>query len=336
MIIIKADYFDGNTSKANRVTIYCEKGLLKIKGDESNQIDLDFTLSDCTINPPLGRTSRSLILPNGGKCVTDDFKNFKMLESQSSDNKGLRIVHILETRRSLVLSCFILLIISVYLFANHGIPMLAKIVSHNLPITIMDEISQKSLNVLDSRLFTPSELEEVKKAEIISEFQNLVNEISSEFNYKLEFRDSNSVGAIAFALPSGIIIITDELVALSKNNREIVGILLHEIGHVENRHGLRSVLQNTGVFFLISALVGDVVSITSIAGTIPTILVENGYSRKFESEADEFSGVFMINKGWGTSDFCNILKRITKDHGESSMLSTHPGTDERVEKLLGM
>ena len=43
----------------------------------------------------------------------------------------------------------------------------------------------------------------------------------------------------------------------------------------------------------------------------------------------------MINKGWSISDFCNILKRITKNHeNSSSMLSTHPGTNERFKNLM--
>ena len=55
----------------------------------------------------------------------------------------------------------------------------------------------------------------------------------------LLFRDGGKFGANAFALPSGKIIVTDQLASLL-NDEQIVGVLAHELGHVVYRHGMRA------------------------------------------------------------------------------------------------
>ena len=50
--------------------------------------------------------------------------------------------------------------------------------------------------------------------------------------YQLEFRHGGYIDANAFALPSGIIVMTDELVELAKSDDELISVLAHEIGHV--------------------------------------------------------------------------------------------------------
>ena len=111
------------------------------------------------------------------------------------------------------------------------------------------------------------------------------------------------------------------------------------MAHVEKRHALRSLLQNAGVFLLISILVGDVTSITSIAASLPTLLMESGYSRHFETEADEAAGYWLIRKGWGTKPLQDILMRLALlQRGVSgpTWLSTHPDTTRRIAHLRAL
>ncbi len=66
------------------------------------------------------------------------------------------------------------------------------------------------------------------------------------------FRKGGPIGPSAFALPSGTVIMTDELVDLVDQKGELEALFAHKIAHVTNRHGLRSALQDSGVFLLIS------------------------------------------------------------------------------------
>ena len=206
-------------------------------------------------------------------------------------------------------------------------------------MTAMDSISRDALTMFDKRLFKPSDLSDAKKAEIRSAFLDLIRETGREHGFSLQFRKSKTLGANAFALPSGIIIVTDALVETSEDLREIKGVLIHEISHVTHRHAIRAIIQNTGVVVLISLLAGDVTSITSLAASVPTLLLESGYSRQFEIEADAAVGYYFLAKDWPLKPYEDILLRITKgtpgsDHAD--LLSTHPDIQERIDRLRNL
>jgi Zn-dependent protease with chaperone function len=147
-------------------------------------------------------------------------------------------------------------------------------------------------------------------------------------------------GANAFALPSGVIVITDELVQLAKDDREIVGVLAHECGHIVHRHSLRAVLQNSAVFVLIALITGDVSSATAFGGALPTFLLQNRFSREFEREADAHAVTQLKQAGIPPSYLADMLQRLATTHGESDSpllgyLRTHPPTPERIQAIRG-
>jgi len=105
---------------------------------------------------------------------------------------------------------------------------------------------------------------------------------------------------------------------------------------VKNRHALRSILQSTGVFFLITLLSGDVTSITSFAAFLPTLLIESGYSREFEREADQAAASFLIAGDKGTVPFRKMLEKLDASQPGALKLgvfSDHPETAKRIEHL---
>jgi Zn-dependent protease with chaperone function len=200
-------------------------------------------------------------------------------------------------------------------------------------------LSRQTLAVLDTRFLEPSELGADRSAHLQNLFHGLVDRKRPPVNYRLEFRKSGRVGANAFALPSGLIVMTDELVGLAENDRELIGVLAHEIAHVENRHGLRVLFQNAGTLLLVSALAGDVASISAAGETLPMLLIESGYTRRFEKEADRAAGTYLIRMGWGTACLQNILARLAKTapiHPAFALFSTHPDLEERIGYLKKM
>jgi Zn-dependent protease with chaperone function len=63
-------------------------------------------------------------------------------------------------------------------------------------------------------------------------------------------------------------------------------VLAHEAGHVIGRHGLRQVLQNSMTTLFVLYATGDA---SSLGVALPVVLVQAGYSREFEAEADRFA-----------------------------------------------
>ena len=70
MKVLKADFYDGNTSAWQEVEIQFEPtGQLRISGLER---ELIFPLSQLRISPRIGNTPRSIYLPSGAKCEVPD------------------------------------------------------------------------------------------------------------------------------------------------------------------------------------------------------------------------------------------------------------------------
>ena len=132
---------------------------------------------------------------------------------------------------------------------------------------------------------------------------------------------------------------TDELVALAKDDKEIYGVLSHELGHLEKRHSLRQLLQSTVVGLVVSWYIGDV---SSLLASAPAAILEARYSRDFEREADSFGAAMMRANGLSPGYLANMLERLEQAHrgdekttkNESNdYFSTHPGTQERIRVL---
>jgi Zn-dependent protease with chaperone function len=129
-------------------------------------------------------------------------------------------------------------------------------------------------------------------------------------------------------------------VTLAKDDREILGVLAHEAGHIERRHGLRQLLQNSTVTLFIAWYVGDV---SSLVATAPTLLLQAKYSRDFEREADAYAAEVMRANGISLAHLADILERL--ESGRSSgralkrvttdYLSSHPTTADRLRMLRG-
>jgi predicted Zn-dependent protease len=126
-------------------------------------------------------------------------------------------------------------------------------------------------------------------------------------------------------------------VRLSRDDREVLGVLAHEVGHVEARHGLRLVAQGAATTLVIGWLVGDFTSVIAVA---PSALLHARYSRDFEREADTHAADVLLSRGISPAFLADILERIEANRepaarpaGPIEYLSTHPATRQRLEYL---
>jgi Zn-dependent protease with chaperone function len=335
MITFKAAYFDGRTSRSLPVDVELDGAALHVHSSDGG-VSLHVVLDQCTAEPPLGAGVRSIRLPDGGLLETEDHSAFEAIERAQGSHKGWRFVHALESRWKTVVVCIVCLVLFVAGVVLYGMPFVAGQVAKAIPPAKLERVSRESLKFLDGRFLQPSKLSDKKKREVEGLFARLAAEVDPNTQYRIEFRSSRALGANALALPSGLVLVTDDLVTVSHNNRELAGIVVHEIGHIRNRHAVRQIVQTSGAVLLISMLMGDITSISSFAASLPTLLVQSGYSRQFEREADREAGLYLIRKGWGTKPFEEMLRRISRGRDESRALapvSTHPRTEDRIRFL---
>lgn len=331
MKVLKADFYDGNTSARQEVAIQFEPpGQLRITGLER---ELIFPFSQLKVSPRIGHTPRSIYLPSGAKCEVRDNDTIDDVLERYGQSSWPRLLHKLESRLAYVVLALVITVISVWGLVHYGVPALAERVARSLPISVDETLGREALSVLDKSVFSPSELGADRQRKLRAVLAGVTQRIEDAHMYRLEFR--RGVGANAFALPSGLVVITDELVQLAENDNEILAVMAHEVGHVVHRHQLRRLLQDSITVLIIASIVGDVASLASLSAALPTLMIEAKYSRDFEREADQFALRYLRDNNIRSHHFADILLRMEQQRPSLGLgggyLSSHPATKERAE-----
>jgi len=332
---LRGELFDGVTARATPVTVVLSAtGELRIRGATT---DRRVALAECRLTPAIGRTPRLIGLPDGASIETRDLELLAAWEVWWGRSKGARFVHGLESRWRYALVAAAVMIVAAVPAYRWGIPLAARTIAFGLPASASAALGEQAQPTLERLLgLQPSTLPPERRAELSAEFSELVREAGSpDFEYELQFRSAPALGPNALALPSGTILLTDQLVSLAGNDEELLAVLAHEVTHVEQRHGIRSALQDSGAVFLVGALFGDLSSVTSLGASLPAILARSGYSRDFEREADRGAAAYCRGRGWGTAPMRAILERLGQEDpgARPSWISSHPDIAERIAAL---
>ncbi len=335
MIRVDAVFYDGLSSvpRLTELTLTPTGSIIvRLEGGH-----IEFQSHKVRISTRVANTPRNFYFPDGSKCESlENDKIDEFIAARRGTASG-RWLHLLESSWHYVVIIAVLTIVIVGAFIRVGIPALAERVAHEIPSSMDVELSEQVLATLDATVFEPSMIEVPRREQLNSLLIEITEAVGGEHHYQLEFRRSDRIGANAFALPSGIIVITDELLEIAEDDRELIAVFAHEVGHVVNRHVLRRVIQSSVVTLLIGTLTGDVVSVSTLAATIPAALLEAKYSREFESEADRLAIQYLAQKNISTQHFVAILMRLDQSHsGEkrvTGFLDTHPASSERIELL---
>ena len=217
-----------------------------------------------------------------------------------------------------------------------AMPAIADFTVELVPASLEAEIGRRAFRSLDGLLLSGSRLGPDRKSRIRAAARTLAARGGLETVPEIVFRESSILGANAFALPSGPVLITDGLVRLLDDD-ETVAVLAHEFGHVEKRHGLRQVVRTGGLVLVASMIFGGDGSLVEETVALASSLSTLGYSRDFEREADMFAADLLTAGGRSPGDLADALEKLgaacgpaCKEHG---WLSTHPTTGSRAEAL---
>jgi Zn-dependent protease with chaperone function len=349
-----ADYFDGRTSGRRRVEVVVAAGRAVIRGDG---VEAEHAVADLRVQPRLGSTPHRIHLPDGGLLVTQD-----PVEEVLEVPRSAGLAHRLESRMGFIAIALVGLVIALGLGHQYGVPWLAREVAFRIPPEMEAEIAREGMETLDRHVFKASVLPAARQAELRSTFTQLTT--AGVVPATIEFRDGGFLGANAFALPGGVVVITDQLVALLEDDGRIAAVLAHEVGHLEHRHGTRHILQDSISGLFLAAVLGDASAIGSLVATLPVVLSHTANSREFEREADTFAYGVMKKTGrsprllgealalleqhaQSRGEDCPVPLEPEKPGGEAKKeeppkkprrsaaadlgyLSTHPPTEERI------
>ena len=338
---VQGVYFDGRVSRDHPATLQLgpDGARLRLPG----RADHHWRAADVTVDPALPGVRRALSFPDGSRFETAEHATVRAWETRHGRNRLLGGVARLESSWGAALGAVAVTGALLWGFVTFGLPALARQAAAVTPQGVLASFDREAMRVLEGQdLIGPSGLSAARQAQLQAAFRDVSGWAGGGYGYRLLLRDGEpaggvAMGANAFALPNGTVVMTDQLVALARSDRELIGVLAHEAGHVTQRHGLASVYQALGLSLIVTALTGDVVSASTFAAAVPVALVQGGYSRAAETQSDAVAARYLLERYGTTRPLQTILARLESAEGGADgrpdLLSTHPGTAARIEHL---
>lgn len=166
--------------------------------------------------------------------------------------------------------------------------------------------------------------------------------------YHFQIVDSGEINA--FAAPGGFILVTRGLIRCCPNETALAAVLAHEIAHVQNRDALRAI-QKARITEALGIIGSETIKHTAGAelkqltgifadsvGDVMTGMVNNGYSRAYEYEADQGAVGILDRAGYDSAGLVLMLQGMKSRlvPGGSDFAKTHPAPADRIGKLAGL
>lgn len=344
---LAAVYYDGQTSKRTAVEVEVGENAqhIFVRAETLNKI---ISLNQIIWPEPHRYGPRLLHFLDGSYCEFSDGVAFDQWSATQGLSPRFTVATFINHWQGVMLATLVLMVL---LFAGYrwGLPAFSEWLAYRLPADTLRTTEQETLKFLDDGWLKPSQLGSERQhalRQALAQLHIPPDASNTVLNYQLEFRDSSRLGANAFALPAGTIIVTDTLIGLAANDDQILAVLVHEIGHLQQRHALRSLIQSAVVGTVVAWFLGDV---SSVFSSFPAVLLELRYSREFEYEADIFAVRLLRANRKSPELLAQMLQRLessdeqqrvhknktaSNNHNELfDYFSTHPDTDSRIIRL---
>ncbi|QIO09661.1 M48 family metallopeptidase [Acinetobacter lanii] len=334
---VPVTYYDGVISKPHQATLHpfdADHVVVKYRQDELNdqsESSARYHRDQITFIGALGQRHPVIELDNDARIEfhQQTVPDWLPIDHGSFHHKVWK----LERTPSLILLSVVFVLALGFAVLKWGVPSAAKMIAYQLPENTLNRIGKQAESFVNDQT-QPSKLSKVRQEQIKALY---VNQVAQGKPADLKFREGDGLGANALALPNNTIIVTDELIKLTQDDNEILGVLAHEQAHLLKRHSLQQALTSLGISVLYIAITGDS---SDLMTTVPLAVVGAGYSRKFEQESDLYAVNLMHAQQIDTTHFANFLQRLSDDAKEDesggsllNVFSSHPATAERIKMV---
>ncbi len=190
-------------------------------------------------------------------------------------------------------------------------------------------------------------------SQAITTYLNTIGQYLAMFSEKPEtfggyhFLVMDTPDISAFAAPGGLILVSRGMLRCCKSEEALAGVLAHEIGHVELNHGMLAIDKSRYTAVVTTILAegaknvagGNMAELTkAFEGSITDItskMVNGGYARKSEFQADAAAVTILQRAGYSSSGLISLLAEMEKQlkPGGHDFAKTHPAPKDRVAEL---
>lgn len=184
------------------------------------------------------------------------------------------------------------------------------------------------------RAFFPH-CEDAASSEFVNRSMQKLSLENDQFEYQVIVVNDTLQNALA--LPGGYIFIFKGLLQKSESQAEVLGVIAHEMAHVEKRHSVQQLMRSLGLMVAMRLTLGsmfdgiEVLESGELMAELGSGLLFLNFSREFESEADVEAVRRLHQKQITAQGMKEFFERMSLDSkSESSWWSTHPSHGDRV------
>jgi len=154
----------------------------------------------------------------------------------------------------------------------------------------------------------------------------------------LEVRVIRAEPVNAFALPGGIVILTEGMLRTAGSPDALAGVLAHALGHGEDGHSLIRFMRVAMASTLVTLVTGD--GAGAAAFVLATHLLTVGHDQGQERAADRFAARTLAEAGRPLEPLANLFERLAAGAddpaGRQGLVSAHPELQARLAGLRAM
>jgi Zn-dependent protease with chaperone function len=165
----------------------------------------------------------------------------------------------------------------------------------------------------------------------VAALQALATRMKMRDDVDLRVVDVPMVNAVT--LPGGHVVLFSGLLRQASSPDEVAGVLAHELGHVDNRDVLESLVRQLGLSVVLGGLDGNV-------GGYTNALLSASYSRGAEARADGFAIDALTQAQVSPKPTAAFFQRLSKSElkvkGADALLgymASHPMSSEREQRF---
>ncbi len=171
----------------------------------------------------------------------------------------------------------------------------------------------------------------------------LNSDIPESYNgYHVAILDTDEINA--FATPGGHVLVTKGLLSCTDSEDALAGVIAHELGHIQLKHGIGAIkanritaaaVESSATMAVGSEKKAELKFLEDASKEIVTTLVNSGYSKSQEYDADRFAVKLMARAGYDPNAMTEMLKIMSEKQKNDNrgFGKTHPSAVSRIKSV---
>ncbi|HEX4262777.1 MAG TPA: M48 family metallopeptidase [Verrucomicrobiae bacterium] len=243
-----------------------------------------------------------------------------------------------ETNRALRLTAyFIVFCIVATWFCSVSLSFMVRTIASWVPMEWEEKFGEEEIAQLRSEGRLIDDTNQI--AQLAALAQPLIK-VLPENRRNLKFYILDDEEPNAFALPGEHVVVHKGLLQMVDTPEELLGVLAHELAHETQRHVIRHKIAAAGSLAVFGVFIHGKRASGSLLGMGSGILVSQGFSQNYESEADAVGWKYLVAANIDPRGMISVFKKLKAQedamgfsHLMPQSLASHPALSKRIAVL---